>query len=95
MPQDFQKAIMQRMEQPGWVTTRGILRDPTGQAEAEDYLAVEETMKELAGEGLIVLWRLIVLEDGVEMLAAARPGLELDKDLEQRGAWAKAERYEP
>ncbi|MBI5572032.1 MAG: hypothetical protein HY914_18965 [Desulfomonile tiedjei] len=95
MPQDFQKAIMQRMEQPGWVTTRGILRDPTGQADPDDYVAVEETMKELAGLGQIVLWRLIVLDDGVEMLAAARPGLELDKDLEQRGAWAKAERYEP
>jgi hypothetical protein len=95
MPQDYQKAIMQRMEQPGWVTTRGILRDPTGQADPDDYLAVEEIMRELACQGQIVLWRLIVLEDGVEMLAAARPGLELDKDLEERGAWAKAERYEP
>jgi hypothetical protein len=51
-------------------------------------------MKQLADEGHVRLWRLeLEQEEGKELIAAAQPGLELDKDLEKRGAWAKAKPY--
>jgi hypothetical protein len=51
-------------------------------------------MRNLAERGLVRLWRLTVEHDGSKMMAAGRLDLELDKDLEQRGAWARAEPYE-
>lgn len=94
MPQDFEKLIMERIDHPGWVTTRGVLHDPTGQAEEEDYRAVEVVMKDLAQQGKVTLWRLLLQDGEVELLAAARPHYELDKELKQREAWATAVRYE-
>jgi hypothetical protein len=93
MPQDFEKFILDRLTQPGWITTRGVLRDPTGQADPDDYLAVEEVMREMAAKGIVTLWKLTLDEDGKSVMAAVRPGMELDKELEQRNATAKAERY--
>lgn len=95
MPQNFEKIIVDRLDRPGWVTTRGVLRDPTGQADPDDYAAVEDVMRDLAARGVISLWRLILDEDGAYALAAARPDLELDKELQQRDASAKAVRYQP
>jgi hypothetical protein len=95
MDENIKKQIMDRMTNPGWVSIRGILRDPAGAAPAEEVAAVEEVMKLLAQEGAIVLWRLMIHDKDEEMLAAARPGYELDKDLENRGAWAKAVLYAP
>ncbi len=93
MPHDYEKFILERLAQPGWVTTRGVLRDPTGQADSEDYLAVEEVMKEMAANGVLTLWTLTLEEDGRSVMAAVKPGMELDKELQQRNATAKAERY--
>jgi hypothetical protein len=93
MPHDYEKIILDRLTQPGWITTRGVLRDPSGQADPDDYLAVEEVMKEMAAAGAITLWTLILDEDGKSVMAAARPGMELDKELQQRNAVAKAQRY--
>jgi hypothetical protein len=93
MSKDIEEAIMDRINGPGWVTTRGVLRDPSGQSKEEDYTAVEEAMKRLAERGMLTLWRLKLEHEDAVLLAAARPGLELDKDLEERGATAKAERY--
>ena len=93
MPHDYEKMILERMTQPGWVTTRGILGDPTGQADPEDYLELEELMKEMAANGAITLWTLTLDEDGSSVMAAVRPGIELDKELEARNAAAKAARY--
>jgi hypothetical protein len=95
MSHNFERMIVERLEKPGWVTTRGVLRDPTGQADPEDYVTVEEVMHDLASRGVAALWYLILDEGGVQVLAAARPDLELDKELQQRNAAARAERYEP
>lgn len=95
MSQNIEEDIMVRINFPGWVTTRGVLKDPSGQANEEDFTMVEEAMKRLAKKGLVTLWRLKLEYEDTELLAAARPDLELDKDLEQRGAAAKAERYSP
>lgn len=93
MEEKIEKLILERIANPGWVTTRGILLDPQGQSAPEEHLEVEKVMVQLAQRGLVSLWRLI-LQDGEEtLMAAARPDLELDKDLEQRGAWAWAEPY--
>jgi len=93
MDEEMEKIILDRIDKPGWVASRGVLRDPRGQFPPEEIARVESVMKKLAREGRVTLWRLLVENDKVELLAAARPGLELDKDLEERGAWAKAIRY--
>ncbi len=93
MSEAVEKSIMDRIHFPGWVTTRGILRDPTGDLNTEEHAQIEAAMKSLQEKGLVVLWKLIMDNDEKPLLAAARPGYELDKELEQRGAWARAERY--
>lgn len=93
MVEEYKKLIMDRIDSPGWVTTRGILLDPTGAAAEEDHHQVEEAMRNLAREGKVTLWRLILQDNAGELLTAARPGLELDRDLEERGAWATAVRH--
>ncbi|MBM3301739.1 MAG: hypothetical protein FJY85_17535 [Deltaproteobacteria bacterium] len=95
MEKSIEELILDRIERPGWVSTRGILLDPGGQRDPEEHRLAEEAMKDLARRGLVALWKLIIHDQEEELLAAARPGFELDKDLEQRGAWARAVRYEP
>jgi hypothetical protein len=95
MTHNFEQIIVDRLEGPGWVTTRGVLRDPTGQADPEDYAAVQDVMSSLAAQGVVSLWRLTLDNEGAVVLAAARPDLELDKELKRRDASAKAERYQP
>ncbi len=94
MKQEIERKIMSRIENPGWVTSRGILTDPSGQENPEESLKIEEAMKSLAEQGRVNLWRLILEADGSELVTVARPDLELDKELEQRGAWAKAIRQQ-
>jgi len=91
----IEKLILDRIDSPGWVTTRGILLDPEGKSSAEEHRLVEQVMISLAERGQVTLWRLILQDGGENLLAAARPGLELDKDLEKRGAWARAEPHHP
>ncbi len=86
----IEKAIMDRIEAPGWVTTRGVLRDPSGQMADEESRRVEAVMKTLADKKLVTLWTLVMQDNGTELMVAARNGLALDKDLEARNAWAKA-----
>ncbi|MGC8604496.1 MAG: hypothetical protein ACP5VS_12540 [Desulfomonilaceae bacterium] len=93
MKSDIEQKILERIDNPGWVTTRGIILDPSGPANFEEYRAIEAAMRSLSDKGMVVLWRLIIEANGAELMAAARPGLELDKDLERRGAWAKAVIY--
>lgn len=95
METNIEKLIMERITHPGWVTTRGILLDPTGKSSPEEHRAVQTVMEDLAERGIVTLWRLILQEGNEELIAAARPGIQLDKDLEQRGAWARAEPYQP
>ena len=95
MVKTAEQLVMVRIDRPGWVSTRGILMDPAGELDSEEHRRAEEAMKSLAAKGLVTLWRLIIPDTEEELLAAARPGLELDKDLEERGAWARAVRYDP
>lgn len=93
MEKEIERLVLERIANPGWVTTRGILLDPEGKSSEEKHRQVEEVMKSLADRGLVTLWRLIVHEGQENLMTAARPGIELDKDLQQRGAWATAEPY--
>lgn len=90
MRDNYEKIILERVQRPGWVSTRGVLLDPTGSAAQEEIVLVEEVMKDLASRGLVALWRLIIEGDSQELLAAAKLDLALDKDLEDRGASARA-----
>jgi len=90
----MQDLIMDRIARPGWVSTRGILMDPSGQLAPEHHQAVENAMKDLARRGLVSLWKLFIKDQTIEMMAASRPDLNLAEELEQRGAWATAVRYE-
>ncbi len=93
MESDIEKKILDRIKNPGWVTTRGILLDPASPADSEENMNIQAVMRSLSNKGMVALWRLILEADGTELMAAARPDLELDKDLDRRGAWAKAIRY--
>ncbi len=93
MESDIEKKILDRIKNPGWVTTRGILLDPASPADSEESMNIQSVMRSLSNKGMVTLWRLILEADGTELMAAARPDLELDKDLDRRGAWAKAIRY--
>ncbi|MGA8831990.1 MAG: hypothetical protein WB554_10315 [Desulfomonilaceae bacterium] len=93
MESDIEKKVLDRINNPGWVTTRGLLLDPASPADSEENLKIQAVMRSLSDKRLVTLWRLVLEADGTELMAAARPDLELDKDLERRGAWAKAVRY--
>ncbi len=93
MELDIEQKILDRIKNPGWVTTRGILLDPASPADSEESIKIQAVMRSLSDKGMVALWRLVIEADGTELMAAARPDLELDKDLERRGAWAKAVRY--
>ncbi|MHB8205230.1 MAG: hypothetical protein ACYDHG_16220 [Desulfomonilaceae bacterium] len=93
METDIEKKVLDRINNPGWVTTRGLLLDPASPADSEENMNIQAVMRSLSDKGLVTLWRLVLEADGTELMAAARPDLELDKDLERRGAWAKAVRY--
>jgi len=88
----MEEIILERINGPGWVATRGVVRDPRTASSAEIGEA-EQAMKALAERGLVTLWRLILEHDGSQMMAASKPGMELDKILSERGAWARAEPY--
>ena len=94
MDDQIEQTIMERIERPGWIATRGVLQDPTGQQNPEEYAKVEAVMRDLAAQGKVKLWRLIMEQEDAELMAAAKPDLELDKELESRGAWATAKRYD-
>ncbi len=94
MDQDLEKDILRRIEHPGWTTTRALLRNPHKEPEPEEVQAIEEVMRSLARRGLVTLWKLVYPEGTAALMAAARPDLILDQELESRGAWATAERIE-
>jgi hypothetical protein len=92
MDQDLERSILKRIEHPGWTTTRALLRDPHEEPEPEEVQAIEEVMKSLARRGLVTVWKLVYSGGTAELMAAARPDLSLDEELESRWAWATAER---
>jgi len=90
---EIEENILQRIEKPGWVATRGLVRDPDAPSAEKEYGAIENVMKDLRNRGLVQLWLIRVLDGNESYLAAANPELKLDEDLQKRGAWATAERY--
>lgn len=92
MDYDPEQAIMEMLQRPGWTTTRGVMRKPSGDLDPEELRTVEDVMRRLAREGKVGLWKLIIQDSDEELLAAAKPELELDAELEQRQAWARAVR---
>jgi hypothetical protein len=93
LPSEIEERILQRIDKPGWVATRGLVSEPDDPSAQHEYGIIEDIMKSLAHRGVVELWRISLLDGGQSYLAAARPELKLDKDLEQRGAWATAEKY--
>ncbi|MBM4326878.1 MAG: hypothetical protein FJ118_06905 [Deltaproteobacteria bacterium] len=91
--EELKKAVLIKLEGPGWTTARAVLAIVGGEMDESEMRRVEEAMLELAAEGKVELWRLILDEDKSEVLVAALPGMELDKELERRQAWAMAVRY--
>jgi hypothetical protein len=94
VPDSIEQILVERISGPGWVATRGVLGDPAGDLGPEHYEKVEAVMKTLAAEGKVVLWWLTIESGQVRLLAAARPGFQLDKELSERGAWASAQLYQ-
>ena len=93
MEKNIEREILDRINSPGWVTSRGLVRDPAAQPDDQEYAQIESVMKRLGEQGIVELWRLKLETEDAELLTVARPGYELDKELEKRGAWAKAEKY--
>jgi hypothetical protein len=94
MGENIEETILKRIKSPGWTTTRAIQQDPNEDPTPEELRRIEEAMMILAKQGKVTLWRLVPDHGESELMAAARPGLELDRELEERGAWAKAHRIE-
>jgi hypothetical protein len=90
---ELKKAVLTKLQGPGWTTARAVLAIVGSDIDEEETRRVEKAMRELAKEGKVILWKLILDADKSEMLVAALPALELDKELEKRQAWAKAVRY--
>lgn len=90
----LEEAIMRRIASPGWTSVMALLKDPSSGGAEHEVKQVETAMKRLAENGKVRLWTLIMEhEEGKKLLAASRLDMELDKELEKRGAWASAVPY--
>jgi hypothetical protein len=94
MLDNIEETILKRLKSPGWTTTRALQQNPNEDPSPEELRRIEEAMMRLARQGKVTLWRLVPDHVESELMVAARPGLELDRELEERGAWAKAYRIE-
>ncbi len=93
MSKDVEQSVLEKIQAPGWTTPRAVVRTQTGDITQEDIRRVEEVMVAMARAGLVELWRLTLHADKSQMMAAAKPGFDLAKELKDRQAWADAERY--
>lgn len=94
MQENLEAVILKRLEYTGWTTTRAVVLGSGDEPSEEDLQAAEIVMRQMAKKGLISIWKLVPTTGASELMAAAKPDLELDKELEQRGAWATAKRIE-
>ena len=94
MGENIEETIVKGLKSPGWTTTRALQQNPNEDPSPEELRKIEEAMMSLARQGKVTLWRLVPDNLESELMATARPGLELDRELEERGAWAKAYRIE-
>lgn len=92
MREQLEQAIREKLKHSGWAAMRALLADPSEEPAAEEVGRIEDAMRNLAARGEVTLWKLTYKYDDVNMMAVSRPDLDLSADLEQRGAWATAER---
>ncbi len=95
MDTDLEQQILKKLEGPGWTTARGVLMEPEDRDNAELHKAVERVMREMARKGALKLWKIKYKHEPLEMIAVSVPALQLDRELEERGAWAIAEPLDP
>jgi hypothetical protein len=95
LAEDLKQAVMEKIGHAGWAASRALLRNPAEEPSPEEIDAIEQAMKALAREGLVSLWRLEYKHEPISFMAVAKPDMELDKELEERGAWAVAVRLDP
>ena len=95
LEEDVTEAILDKIAHAGWAASRALLKNPLEEPTPEEVDTIEQAMKALAREGRVSLWRLEYKHEPLEFMAAARPDLQLDKELEERGAWATATRLDP
>lgn len=94
MQENLESVILKKLEYTGWTTTRAVVLEAGEEPSAEDLQAAESVMREMAKKGSVTIWTLVPSSGAKELIAAAKPGLELDRELEERGAWATAKRIE-
>jgi phosphate-selective porin len=92
MQEQLEQAIRDKLKHASWAAMRALLADPSQEPAADEVRRIEDAMRCLAAKGEVVLWKLAYKYDSVQMMAVSRPDLDLGADLEQRGAWATAER---
>ena len=92
MQERLEQAIRDKLKHAGWAAMRALLADPSQDPATEEVDRIEDAMRGLAAKGEVALWKLTYKYDDLTMMAVSRPDLDLGADLEQRGAWATAER---
>jgi len=92
MLEQLEQAIRDKLKHAGWAAMRALLTDPSEHPAEDEVHRIEEAMRSLAAKGEVALWKLTYKYDDLSMMAVSRPDMDLGADLEQRGAWATAER---
>ena len=92
MEAQLEQAIREKLKHAGWAAMRALLANPSEEPASDEVRRIEDAMRSLAERGEVALWKLTYKYDDVNMMAVSRPDLDLGADLEQRGAWATAER---
>ena len=91
--QNMEEMILEKIEKPNWSTARGVLTYSSAEVDPDEITEIEKVMKNMANEGKVDLWRLVLHTDNTEMLAASKPGFDVGEELKRRKAWAHAVRY--
>ncbi|MCA1959662.1 MAG: hypothetical protein LDL33_02615 [Desulfomonile sp.] len=92
MLEQLEQAIREKLKRAGWTAMRALLADPSEEPAEDEVRRIEDAMRSLAAKGEVALWKLTYKYDDLAMMAVSRPDMDLGADLEQRGAWATAER---
>jgi len=92
MEAQLEQAIREKLKHSAWAAMRALLANPSEEPAPDEVSRIEDAMRSLAARGEVALWKLTYKYEDVNMMAVSRPDLDLGADLEQRGAWATAER---
>lgn len=94
MSQAMHDLILDKIARTGWTGVRGVAQLHGGEAAQSEIKEIEAVMKDLQRQGKVSVWKLTLHADGSQMMAAAKPGFDLGKELETRQAWADAAPWE-